>query len=147
MLTQMLIGTAMIITSVIIAGVFILVASSAMLRAGGWIVHRPHAPRFFAVLVITMIWLQVALSLVVALWAGLFMALGLLDTLEGAFYFSLVAFTTLGFGDVLLPQEWRLLSGFAAADGFLLFGLFTAYLAETMRRTREEQMRGVPERD
>ena len=55
-------------------------------------------------------------------------------------YFSLVSFTTLGFGDVLFPPEWRLLSGMAAANGLLNFGLLTALLVEALRHVRLGQM-------
>ncbi|MEM9031767.1 MAG: ion channel, partial [Pseudomonadota bacterium] len=72
----------------------------------------------------------------VMIWAIAFWVLGLFATFEAAVYFSLVAFTTLGFGDVLLDQEWRLLSGLSAANGLLLFGLMTAILVETVRSTR-----------
>jgi hypothetical protein len=55
---------------------------------------------------------------------------------EEALYFSSVTYTTLGFGDVLLPGEWRLLAGAIAADGLLLFGLSAAFLLETAARLR-----------
>ena len=73
------------------------------------------------------------------------MALWLLQifvTFEASVYFSLVAFTTLGFGDVLLPVEWRLLGGLAAANGLLIFGLLTAMLVETLRQIRTRQRGG-----
>ena len=47
--------------------------------------------------------------------------------------FSLVSFTTLGFGDILLDEPYRLLSGMMAADGLILFGLTTAFLIEFIR--------------
>ena len=47
-----------------------------------------------------------------------------LDTFEKAMYFSVVTFTTLGYGDITLPeQEWRMLSGIEALNGILLVGL------------------------
>ena len=54
--------------------------------------------------------------------------------MQPAVYFSLVCFTTLGFGDITLPVEWRLLSALIGANGFLLFGWSTAYMFELMRR-------------
>lgn len=69
-------------------------------------------------------------------WAELFIVLDAFDTREAAFYFSAIAYTTLGFGDLLLPIEWRLLAGAIAADGFLLFGLSAAFLFETAGRLR-----------
>jgi hypothetical protein len=75
-----------------------------------------------------------------------FRALGLFPTMEEAVYFSLVAFTTLGFGDVLLPREWRLLAGLSAANGLLYFGLMTAMLVEAMRSLRARNQGGKPHR-
>jgi len=51
-----------------------------------------------------------------------------------------VSYTTLGFGDVLLPQEWRLLSGMAAVNGLLNIGLVTAFLVEGLRQVRLSQI-------
>lgn len=85
----------------------------------------------------------VALSLVIAMlllmvaWAVVLLLLGALPGFEAAFYFSMVSFTTLGFGDLLLQNEWRLLAGFIAVDGFLLFGLNTAFIFEVLRRLGE----------
>jgi hypothetical protein len=59
-----------------------------------------------------------------------------LSTLEEAVYFALVSYTTLGFGDVVLSREWRILSGMVGANGFLNFGLLTAVMVEALRHTR-----------
>jgi hypothetical protein len=69
-------------------------------------------------------------------WAELFRRLDAFATFEEAFYFASVAYTTLGFGDMLLPQEWRILAGVIAANGLLLFGLSAAFLLETAARLR-----------
>lgn len=78
----------------------------------------------------------------VLLWAVSLFLLNIFSTLEEAVYFALVAFTTLGFGDILLPQDWRLLGGMSAANGLLMFGLLTAILVEILRDTRARQRRG-----
>ncbi|MEZ5922165.1 MAG: ion channel [Parvularculaceae bacterium] len=69
-------------------------------------------------------------------WAQLFLKLNAFGDFETAFYFSSAAYTTLGFGDVLLPPEWRQLAGTIAADGLLLFGMSAAFLLETAARLR-----------
>jgi hypothetical protein len=79
------------------------------------------------------------MTLAVWIWAIAFYALGVFITVEASVYFSLVAFTTLGFGDILLPQEWRLLGGICAANGLLMIGLLTAILVEALRETRLKQ--------
>lgn len=45
-----------------------------------------------------------------------------------ATYFSLVTFTTLGYGDISLSSEWRLLSGLEAINGIMLIGWSTAMM-------------------
>jgi len=43
-------------------------------------------------------------------------------------YFSLVTFTTLGYGDISLSSNWRLLSGLEAINGIMLIGWSTAMM-------------------
>jgi voltage-gated potassium channel Kch len=45
-----------------------------------------------------------------------------------AIYFSLVTFTTLGYGDISLSSDWRLLSGLEAINGIMLIGWSTAMM-------------------
>lgn len=58
-----------------------------------------------------------------------------LRSLEEAIYFSSVTFTTLGYGDITLNSEWRVLSGFEAINGILLVGWTTAFLYAVIQRT------------
>ncbi|HBN32684.1 MAG TPA: metal transporter, partial [Rhodobacteraceae bacterium] len=74
------------------------------------------------------------------IWAIALWLLGIFITIEASVYFSLVAFTTLGFGDILLPQNWRLLGGMAAANGLLNMGLLTAMMVEVLRFVRVGQL-------
>jgi hypothetical protein len=69
------------------------------------------------------------------IWAAVFILAGAIPEFEPALYFSLVSFTTVGFGDITLGTDWRLLSGLTAANGFLTFGWSTAYMVELVRRT------------
>ena len=60
---------------------------------------------------------------------------GQLDSFEEATYFSFVTFTTLGYGDITLDSEWRLLSGIEAFIGILLVGWTTALLFAVLQRS------------
>jgi voltage-gated potassium channel Kch len=51
---------------------------------------------------------------------------GAISEVETALYFSTVTFTTLGYGDVVLDQRWRLVAAFKAVNGIIIFGLTTA---------------------
>ena len=55
-----------------------------------------------------------------------------LHSVETALYFSASTFTTLGFGDIVLTPQWRLLASFEATNGLLLFGWSTAFLFEVI---------------
>ena len=57
----------------------------------------------------------------VSIWALTYLslpAIAQLRTLEQAVYFSLVTFTTLGYGDITLGPEWRVLSGLEAMNDY-----------------------------
>ena len=47
--------------------------------------------------------------------------------LSSAFYFSAVTYTTTGYGDLVLPKEWRLVGGVEALTGILMCGLSTGF--------------------
>lgn len=78
----------------------------------------------------------------IIIWAWVFWqhAGGELADFETAVYFSAVTYTTLGYGDVVVQGQWRLLCGVQAINGMLLFGLSTALLfaiVERLWRLRE----------
>ena len=50
------------------------------------------------------------------------------ETLEKAIYFSLVTFTTLGYGEITISSTNRILAGFEAINGILLIGWSTAFM-------------------
>lgn len=147
MILQLSIGTLIMVTTLVIAAIFVLVALRALVRFGPWVVREPHAGKFMIVMLVMVLWIQLAMTIAVWVWALTFLVLGIFDGLEPSVYFAIVSFTTLGFGDVLLPKEWRLLSGLAASNGLIYFGFFTAVLVEVMRRVRQEQIEGRPSRE
>lgn len=75
------------------------------------------------------------------LWAILYRLVGALPDFETALYFSLTCFTTLGMGDVLLDDKWRLLSGIEASIGFFLFGWTTAFIFEIITKIYRHEMK------
>lgn len=63
-----------------------------------------------------------------ALWAGFYLMRDLFQDFETAFYFSLVTYASIGFGDVVLPERWRLLSGIEGISGVLMCGLSGGFI-------------------
>ena len=65
------------------------------------------------------------------LWAILYLQLPAqagLKNFHEALYFSMITFTTLGYGDITLDREWQLLAGVEGMVGIVVFGLTTAML-------------------
>ena len=56
------------------------------------------------------------------------------DTLEKSIYFSLVTFTTLGYGDITISSSNRILAGFEAMNGILLLGWSTTMMFSIMQQ-------------
>ena len=50
-------------------------------------------------------------------------------------YFAFVNYTTLGYGDVVPVERWRLIGPITAMNGMLVFGWSTAVIFEVLRRT------------
>ena len=73
------------------------------------------------------------------IWAIVWVLLEVLPDWNSAIYFSLVTFTTLGYGDIVLGEGLRIFGSFAAVAGLLAFGLSTAYLVAMMTRVFQEK--------
>ncbi len=65
-----------------------------------------------------------------------------LSTMEEAAYFSFVTFTTLGYGDITLPEPMRIMSGIEALNGIMLGGWSTALLIAVVQRIWQAMGRG-----
>jgi len=72
---------------------------------------------------IRLAWLIVLLHLVeITLWAFLYLWREAMPDLQSAVYFSAVTYTTTGYGDLVLPMEWRLVGAVEALTGILMCG-------------------------
>lgn len=88
------------------------------------------------------VWLFLAIVLEAWLWAMLYLYHPLiteLPDLETALYFSMVTFTSVGYGDVVLTGDWRLLASIQGANGVIIFGWTTALIFYFIQRTYENK--------
>ena len=139
MFLQILIGAGLILATTIIAVIALLLVETVLTNRREWLLKPPHPLKMVTLLCGAVVWFLMIISIAVWIWAVAFLGLDLFETTEEAVYFSIVTFTTLGFGDVLLPREWQLLSGMASINGLLMIGIQTAALIEVLRQVRSTQ--------
>jgi hypothetical protein len=147
MFIQLALGSAIILVTILIGGLGVWALETRLLVGHAWLVRPPHRIKMMAVLSGAALAVILLFTLGVWVWALTFHLLGIFDGFEVSLYFALVTYTTLGFGDVLLPVEWRLLAGLASANGLLSMGIYTAILVEVVRQVRilqAEAMRNPP---
>jgi Ion channel len=140
MLVQIALGTGLLLINVMVMAVAALALEVVFRRAHPWLIAPPQRSKLLVMLVGVGIWVLAVITTGVWIWAFALWGLGAFGTVEESVYFSLVAFSTLGLGDVVPPTEWRILSVMAAVNGFLSFGLLTALLVEALRQVRLAQL-------
>jgi hypothetical protein len=87
------------------------------------------------VMVATVSVLMSAHSVEVLVWSLCYAIVGAAPAGVDLVYFAFVNYTTLGYGDVIPVEPWRLLGPMTAMNGVLLFGWSTAVIFEVLRRT------------
>jgi hypothetical protein len=128
-----------------------LVATTVIIHAGGLGMALSHAlrstarleTRFWPItwLLIRIAWLLLLFHLIeIAVWALFFWWEKCLPDLESAFYFSGVTYATLGYGDLLLPKEWRLFGPLEALTGNLMVGLSIAFFFVVVSKKMLQRM-------
>ena len=70
----------------------------------------------------------------IAIWAIFYWRQECFPDAESAFYFSGVTYTTVGYGDLVLPKEWRILGPVEGLTGILMSGLSTGFFFAIMSK-------------
>src|SRR5690349_16186179 len=122
-----------------------LVAITVLIHAAGLgivlshVLHyrvRPET-RFWPItwLLIRIAWWLILIHLIeIAVWALFFWWEECMPDVESSFYFSGVTYATLGYGDLLLPEEWRMFGPLEALTGTLMCGLSIAFFFAVLSR-------------
>jgi hypothetical protein len=128
MLRELLYGLTVVL-------ICIAVHTTALVLCAGWLVKRRELIatklRYLhqVVLLLEVCVFIIFLHLIeTCIWAFLFWQKDLFPNFETALYFSMGSYTTIGYGDVVLPKTWRLLGAVEGLSGVLLCGLSTAFI-------------------
>ena len=134
MIQILVISASVTVATIVIVSAFIGTANVVLKWGAPLVRGKYHVLRAIVAVTFVTSWLLLSLFVAVFIWGVVFMAIGTFPNLEEAIYFSIVSFTTLGLGDVVIEGDWRLLSGFVATNGLILFALVTAFLIQAMSR-------------
>lgn len=130
-----------------------LVATTVIIHAAGLGVVLSHAlhsterpdTRFWSItlLLIRIAWFLILIHLLeIGIWALFFWWQACLPDAESSFYFSGVTYATLGYGDLLLPKEWRMFGPLEALTGSLMVGLSIAFFFAVLSRKFLQRIHG-----
>ena len=128
MLTELLIAVG-------IVSVCLVIQLGGILLMAEWLFHRREyflersGVNHIALLIVALFVSIMFMHLIqTSLWAAFYYARSLFSDFETSMYFSMVSFITIGYGDVLLPERWRLLGVIEGFSGVLLCGISTAFM-------------------
>ena len=138
MLRQLLVGGGVSAINIAIhASVVATILVRIVRTQSRWQTSRSHPAVFLmAVMISTVLILMAGHTVEVFVWALAYLIVGIAPGAADLVYFSFVNYTTLGYGDIVPVERWRLLGPITALNGVLLIGWSTAVIFEVLQRAR-----------
>lgn len=124
---NLLLGLLAMMACLVIQGLLILFAVRYYVK----VVHsRANGSLLLGLLVLNgiMVLLVVGIFAQILIWASMFVLLGEFTDLHEAAYHSAVNFATLGYGDIVMSEDHRMLGALEAVSGGMMIGATTAIL-------------------
>ena len=139
MLINLLLGLPTMALCLVTQSLLVIVALRYYSSHERW-VNSPSFSSSLLVVSSVMLLLVVGNLAQVALWAVLFQLVGEFEYFDAAFYHSAVNFSTLGYGDIVMSQQHKLLGPIQAINGVLMIGVSTAALMATFQDAIKKTM-------
>jgi hypothetical protein len=79
----------------------------------------------------------------IAIWAIFYVWVDAMTDLPSSLYFSAVTYTTTGYGDLVLPPDWRLVGAVEALTGILMCGWSTGFFFAVVERMLADERKRV----
>jgi MFS superfamily sulfate permease-like transporter len=122
-------GLPLIVLTVVLHVVGLGLINKQAVRASGNAAQRRHPNALFAMVMGTTTLLATCLHAIeAAIWTVAYRLLHALPDNKSAMLYSLEAITSYGHSNLFLEERWRLMGAMEALNGWLLFGLTTAFL-------------------
>ena len=80
----------------------------------------------------------------ILVWALVYQLRGCFADFSTSFYFSATSYSTVGYGDVVLPERWRILGAIEAVTGVLMFGWSTGIIFTVVHHLLAHFLRHKP---
>lgn len=90
--------------------------------------HHFRLPAMFWIIVRVVYGLLILHILQIIVWAACYHWTGCFADFKTCFYYSATSYSTVGYGDVIPPAEWKILGSIEAVTGVLMFGWSTGVL-------------------
>ena len=136
MLRQFLVGGGVSLINIAIHSMIMATVVGLAQRAGAS--RLLHPSLFLAAVMIPVVAVLMATHTIeVMVWASAYALVGAAPENVQLVYFAFVNYATLGYGDIVPVDRWKLLGPLTAMNGALLFGWSTAVIFEVLRRTME----------
>jgi hypothetical protein len=88
-------------------------------------------------------WIVLLHLIEITTWALYYVWKDAMADLPSALYFSAVTYTTTGYGDLVLPEEWRLVGAVEALTGILMCGWSTGFFFAVVARMFQAEANAV----
>lgn len=135
MLTKLFIALALMAVCVVLHAVGLTAALRWARQASAKLGGRFWPANWLLIRIAT--WTVLIHLLEILIWAGFYTWQRGMPDLPSAVYFSAVTYTTTGYGDLVLPPEWRLVGGVEALTGILMCGWSTGFFFAVVSRINE----------
>jgi len=99
--------------------------------------------RWFRLFVLVAGWIILLHVVEITVWAIAYTVMGAMPDLQSGVYFSAVTYTTTGYGDLVLPDRWRLVGAVEALTGILMCGWSTGFFFAVLTKmlASDEELR------
>lgn len=137
MADELALSTVMVLVTVAIHGVGLILLSK-LLRTEAYQENIRHVPAFSTrslfftqVLVLSLFALH---GIEIWLYGFVYVLIGAIPDLATAVYFSTISYAAIGYTDVHIAAEWRLVGAIEGINGLLLLGWSTAFFVAVVTR-------------
>ena len=141
---------SVLVPAALLVAFTVVVHSAGMIGLIHWVwrVHTRIGTGFWEQtwLLVRLAWALLAIHLVeIGIWATFYWLRGCLADADSSLYFAGVTYTTVGYGDLVLPNEWRLLGPIEGLTGILMCGLSTGFFFAVVSKLYATLRTGAPE--